>query len=290
MRFAFRLVLALVACVVVTVPALSQGFPVTVRDDRGIDIVIPGSPQRIVALGALYAQIVVDLGATDRLVGIADSPENPPEVAGIPSVGPTYAPSVEVIVSLDPDLVLGATDWNGDRAALEGAGLLVLTTPLLASVGDILDSVRTVGAALGEDEGALREAGAIAEAIVRIESEAFGADPLRAAFLYPSTPDDAPYAAGGGSIEGELLYRAGTRNIFADLAGFPQVSMEAILARDPEIIFVAETQVSILLAMTALESVSAVRNGLVVGIRASDAASTRVAEVLRAMVDAIHGT
>lgn len=290
MRFSVRLVFAVAACAAVTLPTLSQGFPATVRDDRGTDIVVPDSPQRIVAVGALYAQIVVDLGAADRLVGVADSPENPPELSTVPSVGPTYAPSVEVIVSLDPDLVLGATDWNGDRAALEGAGLVVLTTPFLSSVGDILDAVRTLGAALGCNEAAQREAGAIAEAIVRVESEAFGADPLRAAFLYPSTADDPPYAAGGGSIESELLYRAGTRNVFADLDGFPQVSVEAIIERDPEVIFAAEAQVSILLAMAALEDVSAVRNGRVIGIRASDAASTHVAEVLRTMVDALHGT
>ncbi|UCF09309.1 MAG: ABC transporter substrate-binding protein [Candidatus Bipolaricaulota bacterium] len=266
-----------------------DAFPVIVVDDRGQEVVIPSEPQRIVAIGALYAQIVVDLGAVGRLVGVADSPENPPEADGIASVGASFAPSVEVIVSLAPDLVLGASDWSGDRAALESVGIVVLSTPLLTSVGDVLSTVRTLGEALGAAQAAAQIIGSIAEEIVRIEAEALGAEPVRAAFLYPATPGDPPYAAGGDSIESELLFRAGAVNVFAGLSGFPQVSLESIIARDPEIIFTADSQVETLLGTAALGGVSAVRDGLVVGVKAADATSTRVAALLRTMVDALLG-
>jgi iron complex transport system substrate-binding protein len=267
----------------------SWAFPVTVVDDRGAAIAIPGIPQRIVAIGALYAQIVVDLGAHDRLVGIADSPENPPETAGAASVGPVFSPSVEIVLSLSPDLVLGASDWNGDREALESVGVTVLSTPLLTSVADLFETIRTLGTALGALDAAERLIGSVAEEIVRIEANTLGADRPRAVFLYPSTTVDPPYTAGSGSIENELLSRAGAINVFSDVDGFPQVSLESIIARDPEVIFTAESQVDTVLAMTSIASVSAVRNGRVIGVRAVDATSTRVAELLRTMAEALHG-
>jgi iron complex transport system substrate-binding protein len=270
------------------VTALAQTFPLTVTDDRGQEILIETAPQRIVAIGALYAQVLVDLGAVDRLVGLADSPENPPETEGIPSVGGSFAPSVELIVDLNPDLVLGATDWSGDRDALEDVGITVLTTPLMTGAGDVLDAIRTIGTAIGLRDAAAAQVGSLAEAIVRIESAAFGATPRRAAFLYMSEADTPPYDAGAGTIEGELLYRAGATNAFADAAGFPQVSLESVLERDPEVIFTSPVQVSFFLDSETLRGVSAVRNDRVFGVEAADATSTKIVELLQALVDALH--
>jgi ABC-type Fe3+-hydroxamate transport system substrate-binding protein len=127
----------------------------------------------------------------------------------------------------------------------------------------------------------------LAEEIVRIESIALGGTSLRAAFLFMYEADTPPYAAGAGTIEGELLYRAGATNVFADVAGFPQVSLESVLERDPEIIFTSPFQVSFILDSETLGGVSAVRDERVIGVAAADATSTGIAELLRTMVDAL---
>lgn len=260
----------------------------TVVDDRGRSIVIAQTPQRIVAIGALYAQAIVDLGAIDRLVAVADSSDNPPQVVGLPSVGPTYAPSVESILSMDPDLVLGATDWGGERPALEAAGMVVLTTPLLASIPDVLSSIRAIGAAIGHSATAAELTASIAEAIVASESLVLGRPAVRCAFLYPPSLGTPPYAAGTGTIENELIFRAGGRNVFADVTGFPQVNVEDLLVRDPEAIFTAPSQVADIIGDPLLQGISAVRSGRVLGINASRAASTAVSEVLMEMIEWLH--
>jgi len=263
-------------------------FPVSVVDDRGIEVVIASDPARIVSLNALYAQIIVDLGLTDRLVAVATSDDNPSEVAGLPTVGAAFSPNVELILGYEPDLVLGANDWGGERDALESADVTVLTTPWLTDVLSIFDTVRTISAALGVVEDGDRLIGQIATDIIVAEAAALGQAEVSAAFLYAATSEDPPYAAGSDAIEHELILRAGGSNVFEELVWSPQVSFEEIIARDPEVIFTAPSQVSNILDNPFLQSVRAVKNGRVVGVPASDVASTRVASALQAIVDGLH--
>ncbi|GAG01734.1 unnamed protein product, partial [marine sediment metagenome] len=198
------------------------------------------------------------------------------------------APNVEVIVGLEPDLVLGATDWGGERPALEAAGITVLTTPWLGSVPDIFAAIETIAAAIDSISEGAKLVGRIAREIVEAEALVLGAPEIRAAFLYAGTPGDPPYAAGTGAIENELILRAGGTNVFADIES-AQVSFESILEKDPAVIFTAPSQVENLIANPLLQGVSAIRDGRVVGIRASVIASTQVSQGLGVMIEALHG-
>ena len=274
---------ALALCVV----ALANGFPVTVVDDRGQEITIPERPERIVVAGTtLYTEILLDIGAGDRIVGVASSPDNPPEVADLPKVGPSYSPSVEAILALGPDLVLGA--WGATRDGLEAAGVTVLTTGWITGLPDIFKTIRTVGLAVGSAAEADKLIGRIAEEVVEIESKVLGLPPVRAAFLYMSGPDTPPYAAGAGSIESELILRAGGTNVFADVTGFPQVSLEEVVKRDPQVIFTDPAQVENFYGSKVLLGITAVEEKRVYGIKASAVTSTRVAEALAEMAQRLH--
>ncbi len=274
---------ALALCVM----ALANGFPVTVVDDRGQEITIPERPERIVVAGTtLYTEILLDIGAGDRIVGVASSPDNPPEVADLPKVGPSYSPSVEAILALGPDLVLGA--WGATRDGLEAAGVTVLTTGWITGLPDIFKTIRTVGLAVGSAAEADKLIGRIAEEVVEIESKVLGLPPVRAAFLYMSGPDTPPYAAGAGSIESELILRAGGTNVFADVTGFPQVSLEEVVKRDPQVIFTDPAQVENFYGSKVLLGITAVEEKRVYGIKASAVTSTRVAEALAEMARCLH--
>ncbi len=282
---------AISVALVLTLGLLAVGFPVTVVDDRGREIVIPAPPQRVVVAGvALYAQILVDLGAVDLLVGVTSSPDNPPQVEGLPEVGPAFSPSLEAIVALSPDLVLGA--WGEVRDRLEELGLVVLTVGQpggwLTGIPDVLDAIRTVGRAVGRAREADALCGRISEEIVRLEAQLLSLPPVRVAFLYMSAPDSPPYVVGTGTPEHELILRAGGENVFADLSGYPQVSLEELILRDPEVIITDPAQVENVLGSQALAGVAAVKGGRVYGIPASQVVSTRVAEVLRQLAELLH--
>lgn len=268
--------------------AWAQTYPVSVVDDRGMQITIASCPERIISIGALYTEILIDLGVGNRLVAVADSPNNPQVVAGLASVGPSYAPNVEVILSLEPDLVLGATDWGGERPALEEAGVVVLTASLLTGLPDLFVAIRAVGTAVGLLDVAEAMIGRIAEVSIGVESTALRPTRVRTAFLYAGSADAPPYAAGSGTIENELILRAGGQNVFADVDGFPQVSFEAVIARNPEVIFSDPSQIVNITGNPLLEGISAVTDGRVHGIKASHVTSTKVADVLQAMAELLH--
>lgn len=276
-------------CVVLcSMSFLGLGFPTTLVDDRGQEVVIQASPQRIVSLNALYTQIMVDLGLTERLVALADSEGNPADVSDLPSVGPSFSPNVELILGHEPDLVLGATDWGGERPALEAADVTVFTTAWLTDVASIFETVDAIARAVGATDAAERLVGRIAREIVELESAALGKPEITAAFLYASTRQDPPYAAGGDSIEHELILRAGGVNVFSDLVWSPQVGFEEILARNPQVIFTDPAQIQNIVDNVLLQSVDAVVEGRVIGIRASDVTSTRIADALRAVLAGLH--
>ena len=275
--------------VLLGVVASAQQYPVTVVDDRGVAVTINSQPNRIVVAGTpLYTEIMIDLGAVDRLIAVAESPDNPPEVADLPTVGPSFSPNVEVILSLKPDLVLGAGDYGGVRGKLEAAGITVLTTPFIKGIPDIFSTIRTVGTALGLQKQAEVLIGQIAEKVVTIEASTLDEEPVSAAFLYASQPNTPPYAAGSGAIENELILRAGGKNVFSDVQGFPQVSLEEIVSRNPEVIFTDPSQIENITSNPLLKTVAAVKNNRVYGIKAASITSTKVAEVLKQMGEFLH--
>jgi len=289
-RRAWKGVWALVAVLVLAgLVASAQQYPVTVVDDRGVEVTINSQPNRIVVAGPpLYTEIMIDLGAVDRLIAVAESPDNPPEVADLPTIGPSFSPNVEVILSLEPDLVLGPGDYGGVRGNLEAVGITVLTTPLIKGIPDIFSTIRTVGTALGLQKQAEVLIGQIAEKVVTIEASTLDEGPVSAAFLYASVPDTPPYAAGSGAIENELILRAGGKNVFCDVQGFPQVSLEEIVSRNPEVIFTDPSQIENITSNPLLKPVSAVKNNRVYGIKAASITSTNVAEVLKQMGEFLH--
>lgn len=280
----------LAALILLAISVTACGFPVSVDDDRGTQLTFSAAPDRVVTIVALYAEILVHLGAQERIVAMADSPDNPEVLDGLPSVGTAFAPSVEAILGVEPDLVLGA--WGEVRDALERMGTPVLTLGgpggYIGTVGKILAVIRELGEVFGVAEQAAHLVGEIAVSIVETESVVLGRAPVRAAFLYVLGPDTPPYAMGRDSTEHELLLRAGGTNVFADLQGFPQVSVEEVLARDPEVIFTDPTQVEHIVTSHRLARTTAVTEGRVYGIGAAETTAVRVAEALQRMAQYLH--
>ena len=275
---------------VLAMALLGQAFPVRVLDDRGKEILIPKEPERIVVLLPLYAQILVDLGLAGKVVGLAASPDNPPELLGLPEVGPSFAPSLEAIVALAPDLVLGG--WGEVRERLEALGIVVLTAGgpegWIRGVLDVLEAIRTVGRAVGAEEKAERMIGKICEEIVRVEAQILGRPKISVAFLYLPAPDSPAYAAGAGTPEHELILRAGGKNVFSDLSGYPLVSLEALIMRDPQVILTDPAQVDHFFASRVLSGIKAVQTGRVYGFPAAEVTSTRLPQALLRLAALLH--
>lgn len=278
---------------------LAADFPVKVTDDRCKEITIAKRPEGIVTLLPLYAEILIDLGAVERIVGVADSPDNPPVVEKLPKVGPAFNPNRELIVALKPDVVFGATDFNKLREALEAAKLIVITAGCfrgvpdfgaIKGITDVFKAIRTVGLAV---EGSTAKAdtliGQLSEEIIAIEGAVLDRPKPIAAVLYPDPAGKAPpFAAGRGTPEHELLTRAGGLNAFAKLEGYPQVSFEELVKIDPEFIFTDPSQIKLITGDQRLQGLRAVKEKKVCGMKASQWTSSRLAKSLRAIAEMLH--
>jgi iron complex transport system substrate-binding protein len=200
----------------------------------------PAPPRRVVALAPSAAEILFALGAAPRVVGVSDFAADLPEAAGKVRVG-GFAPDLERVVSLAPDLVVVSKDGT-DRAAfekLEALGLAVVVTSGTTLAG-VLEDVTRVGHALGEDERARALVAALAKRIAA--AEALGRARSRARALVLIWPDP-PVAAGAGTFVGDVVTRAGFVNVVPESAGdWPRVSFEALAAWNPDLVIRPETR------------------------------------------------
>ena len=283
------------------VPGSAFAFPVAVTDDRCRTIEIQRQPQRMVALLPLYSEVLLDLNpaATVRIVGIADAPGTPPELAQVRSVGPSFAASRELIVALEPDVVLGATDYNGLRAHLEDVGITVFTAGCFAgtpdfgaihgaedifAVIDALDRLSSAPAARRGPELVAR----IRRGLDRVEQLVAGRSRPTAAVLYADLSRTAPpTVAGSGTPEYGALARAGGEPGFAH-QGYAPVSFEELVRVDPTYLIADPAHVAHLLNDPRLARLTAVRERRVCAIPAARWTSSRVAATVRAVAELLH--
>jgi iron complex transport system substrate-binding protein len=203
----------------------------------------PASPStpatRVVSLAPNLTEIVFGVGAGDRLVGVSDFSDFPPEAKAIPRVGGVDM-SAERIASLRPDLVLANGDAGSPRgaaAALLAAGVPVLAIPT-ASLDQVLAAIRMIGVRLGRAETAESLAGELARRRETVRRGAASRRRARAVLLVWPEP---PQAAGGGTFLDDVLSEAGAVNLLAGRPGWPVVSEEWLATAPIEVIVIPDS-------------------------------------------------
>ena len=231
MRRAFALVLA-----ILLLPPAAGGWSLT--DPTGRRVTIDAPPRRLVSLVPSVTEILFALGAQDLLVGVTDFCDYPPAAGRKPRVGGMLAPSLETLVSLKPDLALATTAGNREEtfAQLEQLRIPVyVVNP--TRVADVLDLISRLGALTGSESAAARLSASLD---TRIAAVAARVKPLaRPRVLYVLWPDPL-IVPGRGSLVSELLALAGGDSVTADAGEpYPRFSLEAAIARAPEVIILA---------------------------------------------------
>lgn len=228
----------------------------TVVDDRGVAVTLPGAPQRVITMLPSLAEMVCELGACGRLVGVDSFSDWPDSVRRLPRVGGVADANIERIVALDPDLVLlSATSPAIGR--LQGLGVPVFGVEL-KTLADVQRSVHSIGRVL-EVPGATALWQRIEAGLAR-EAQALPAH-ARGATVYFEV-SAGPYAAGEASHIGELLARLGAVNIVpASLGSVPKLNPEFVVRADPQVIMLAADGDGPLAARPGWNRIRAVREG-----------------------------
>jgi len=194
--------------------------------------------RRIVTLAPSLTEMLVTLGAGERLVGVTRF-DDAPEVRDLPRVGGYTDPSLETIVGLRPDLVLcqPSPGNKGTVTQLSDAGIPVEVFPL-ETVADITSALTRLGVLVGREEAARTAARAIDTARAQARSAAARRSrSISAVLLFDVDP---LIASGRGSFAAELLDDVGARNVVPPAPQpYPQLPLETLLAHRPDLVLVA---------------------------------------------------
>ncbi|MGH3111883.1 MAG: ABC transporter substrate-binding protein, partial [Gaiellaceae bacterium] len=155
--------------------ALEQRYPVTVQGAGDRPAVATARPERIVALDSGSAELVLALGARDRLVGVpagitrGDGPlQAPPSATEV--VSRTQQMRMDEIRRLEPDLIVAApaTDLLDVSRAQRQTGAVAYVQPA-SSVDDVVRAALELGFLVGEPVAARRVAADIRSRVAAVE-------------------------------------------------------------------------------------------------------------------------
>ncbi len=118
-------------------------YPITVTDMMGRSVEITSKPQRIVGISPTAMEMLYEIGGV--AVGRDSGSNFSDDVAALPAVGGAYNPSVEAIVTLQPDLIIIEALTQGHLTPM----LASLKVPIVAvratSVQDVANGLELLG-------------------------------------------------------------------------------------------------------------------------------------------------
>jgi iron complex transport system substrate-binding protein len=262
MLLSIALVIALVLTIYISAKPTYEAEPASqlyVFDDLGRLVPINGTPQRIISLAPSNTEILFALGLRERIVGVTDYCDYPPEALNKTKVGGYANPDAEKIVALNSDLILVAHGTPMDVINnLVGLGLTVFgikTTDL----DDLLNDIRRIAEITDKEVEAQALTFEMESGIQAVTNQTDELEQRPRVFYI--VWHDPLWTAGSGTFINELIEKSGGVNIFQNVTGYPTISIEEVIARDPEIIITSEWSYEWAINASELASTNASQTG-----------------------------
>lgn len=248
--------------------------------------------QRIISLAPHLTELVFTTGAGDSLVGVVAYSDYPEEAKSLPRVGDAFQLDLERITTLQPTVVLAWKSGNPIRSVdkLRSLGHTVEVFETTSFVS-IAENLRRIGQLSGTEEAANAQAKKFLSAIIQLRDANKNKPPVRVFYQISTQPI---YTINGEHVISEAIEVCGGKNIFSDLETLaPTVDQEAVLRRDPEVIFFGESMRSDAIKQwSSLEQLSATKLQGLYGISADQLsrATTRMLAGTRVVCELIEQT
>jgi iron complex transport system substrate-binding protein len=244
MRSVGQLVLAIIMVIGIVLSAAAcstdnsttHSGNITVTDQLGRTVTLNSTPQRIISLAPANTEILFALGLNQSVVGDTTYCDYPAEAVNKTKIGGFSDPNIETILNMSPDVVFAAPiDKEQVIPQLENLGIkVVVLNP--TTINETYAAIELVGNVTGTQ--------AVAESLVKSMKARVNAVTRLVANL---TDDENPnvfyvvwhdplMTAGGDTLPGQLIELAGGKNIFANVSGYPTVSLESVLTAEPQVI------------------------------------------------------
>lgn len=205
----------------------------TVTDQLGRKVVVPNHPHRIICLLPSLVDDVYSLGAGNDVIGVPDFTRYPTAARGKPHIGLPLSPSLETIVALHPDLILGGADMNRAQtlSRLEQLGIPVFLTNTHGVQG-IYASLQSLGLALNRRRAARQLVASLRRRVAAVRKQVRGKPPVQILMPLWYSPI---ITIGSRAYITQMIAIAGGHSVTSNIPQeWPQVSLEAIVARAPQ--------------------------------------------------------
>ncbi|HEY5520554.1 MAG TPA: helical backbone metal receptor [Candidatus Limnocylindrales bacterium] len=248
-----------------TTAATPTTSAITITDDEGTTITLPGPPQKVISLTPATSELMFALGAGDRLVGRTNYDDYPPQISSVPAVATFQGVEMEKVVNIGPDLVLAG--GNGFTSAADIKRMRDLGYPVLVlyakDVPGVLADIRLVGQAVGEASAADSIATSIQSQIDQVTQAVAGLPAPRT--FYEIGDDPELYGPAPDSFVADMVTLAGGDALTTTDPSVFSIPVERLVALDPQVIILGDaaygTCPDTVAARPGWESITAVKNG-----------------------------
>ena len=263
---ALRPVLVVAVCAfALSSSGASAAEPVTVQDAFGRSVTLPAPPERIIPIFASNTEIVASLGLADRIVGIESYTRYPKEVLDRPLVGGRLGFSIDTIVQLKPDLVVVTPSRQAANQLIDPMERLDVPIIVLLqrNVAEILANIRLMAKVAGVPERGEEVAGGMERRLEAVRRRVDGRKAPSTIMITGRLGNGLMLVAREGTYTGDAIVRAGARFALSGTQAIAQVSPEAILAADPDVLLWAgeDKDLKELIAKPGWTDMRAVRDG-----------------------------
>jgi len=206
----------------------------TFVDDLDRKIYLAKAPIRIVSLAPSVTEILFAIGVSERIIGVTQFCDYPPEAKAKPKVGASQ-PNIESLLALNPDLVIAPRAFIRPDV-LDKLDQLKITVYILEAktIEDILSHIQTLGRMLDRSAAADELATSMRRRITDVKTRTQALTHRRLLYVLNSDP---LVTVGPGSFIHQLIEMAGGTNVGAAMqTPYPRLSLEEAIRQDPEII------------------------------------------------------
>ncbi|MDN3437844.1 ABC transporter substrate-binding protein [Planococcus sp. APC 3900] len=236
----------------------------TVTDDLDNELKFEEVPATVVSLIPSNTEILYEIGAGEKIIGATDYDNYPAEAAEVERVSDSVVFNAERIIELDPDVVIGySTGGPTGYEELEAAGIQVFVIESAESFEDVYGDIEQISTVMGLEDKGEAVIGSIQQQIEEVQEKVSDVEEKRQLYVEIS-PSPEIYTTGQKTFQQEILDHANVENLFGDLEGWPQISEEEVIQRNPEIIATTvsytENPVEEIKAREGWNSIEAVQN------------------------------
>lgn len=244
-------------------------FPVTVTDSTGEEVTIEEEPETIVSLLPSNTEIIFELGAGDRLIGVSEYCNYPAETADIDVVG-AQDMDAELILSMEPDLALVQGYHHQNHSEIldqyEEAGIDVIVIGGGNSFEEVYDSIRLLGTVTGTSDNAESIVSDMETKLAEVQEQASDiSEEDRKKVWVEVSPSPDIFTTGQGTFMHEMLEAIQATNAAEEEEGWVSLTEEEIVTLNPDVIittygYYVEEPAEEVLSREGWSDVSAVQN------------------------------